>query len=153
MKKIAILAILVVLLAVSVVPAFAANGPQYNRGTGAGICTGDQVHTGGNPQARLGIRNPFALSGTITALDPQTKTVTVAISCGNRLVDSYLGTEVTLQTIESTRFLLRNADGTTSPITYNELVIGESVSSHGSLVDGVFSASRVTMGALLFCIQ
>jgi hypothetical protein len=158
MKKIAVLTLVVVMLVVTVVPAFAAGGPQS--GSGTGICTGNQSGLGsgsmarnGGQQSAFGIRTPFALSGTITGLDSQAKTVSVAVSCGNRLAYPYIGSEVTLLTGQSTRFLLRNDDGTATPITFADLVIGESVSSHGSLVDGVFTASRVTMGALLTCVN
>jgi len=160
MKKISVLIIVVVMLVLSAVPAFAAGGPPANSGSGSGTCNGNQTGLGTGSQFRsgsqiagFGIRTPFALSGTIAAVDLQAKTVTVAVTCGNRLANPYIGTNVTLQTSETTRFLLRSADGTVTPITLAELVVGESVSSHGSLVNGTFNASRITQGALLNCIQ
>ncbi|MFZ2098504.1 MAG: hypothetical protein WAV05_17870 [Anaerolineales bacterium] len=168
MKKFAVLTLVVVMLAVSMVPAFAAGGLPANRGTGSGVCTGNQDVLGSGYQAGLGagyqagfgasnqksygVRTPYALSGTIYALDPAASTVTVTVSCGNRLVNPYIGNEVTLQTTEITRFLLRNSDGSVTPITFAELEVGENVSSHGILADGVFTATRVTMGALLNCL-
>jgi hypothetical protein len=160
MKKFAVLTLVVVMLTLSVVPALAAGGPPVNRGTGSGVCTGDQVGLGTSSQAGLGninqksfgVRTPYAVSGTIIALYPAAKTVIVNVTCGNRLVQPYIGTDVTLQTTESTRFLLRNSDGSVTPITFAELEVGENVSSHGILADGVFTATRVTMGALLNCL-
>ena len=163
MKKLTIISILVVLLAVSVVPALAAGSPSAGRGSASGVCTGDQTgygiqngygsKTGYRSQGGYGIRNPYALSGTITAIDSENHTVTVLIACGNRLADPFGGQEITLSTTTSTRFLQRNADGTVTSISFESLALGQNISSHGSLVDGVWTASRITSGALLNCIQ
>jgi hypothetical protein len=160
MKKLSVFVLVAVMLGLSAVPALAAGGPPANAGCGAGTCTGIPSGLGTGSQLRYGgqitgfsLRTPFALSGTIAAIDLQAKTVTVAVVCGNRLVDPDLNTTVTLQTSDATRFLLRNADGTVTPISMAELVVGESVSSHGSLVNGIMTAWRVTQGALLSCIQ
>ncbi len=143
MKKFAVLTLVVVMLALSVVPAFA-KGPAQARGTGMGTCTGTQ--------AGAGVSTPYALSGTISAMDAENRTVTVTVVCGNRLAKPYVGQDVTLLTTSATRFLLRNADGTITPITFEDLVVGQNVSSHGTLVDNVFTAVRVTSGALLNCL-
>jgi hypothetical protein len=150
MKKLAVLTLVVTLLAISVVPALAAGGPPANRGTGSGNFTGAQAGPAIRNQISFGVRTPFALSGTITTLG--TGTVTVEVSCGNRAVKDYIGTTVTLQTDEFTRFLERNDDGIATPITFAELEVGQTVSGHGSLVDGVFSATRLTIDALLYCL-
>jgi len=163
MKKLTIISIVVILLAVSVVPALAAGNAPAGRGAASGICIGDQTRygtqngygskTGYRSQSGYGINNPYALSGTITSINSENHTVAVLIACGNRLADPYDGQEVTLSTTASTRYLLRNADGTVTPISFEELASGQTVSSHGSLVDGVWTASRITSGALLSCIQ
>lgn len=169
MKKLTVLTLVVIMLALSVVPALAAGGPPVNHGTASGNCTGNQVNVGTGDQNRFGVgnqvgygssaqtsfgvRTPFALSGTISALDPAVKTVTVTVSCGNRLASPVTGQEVTLQTSDSTRFLLRNADGTVTPITFDDLALGQNISSHGTLVNNVWTATRVTSGALLICQQ
>lgn len=144
MKKLTVLTLVVIMLAVSAVPAFAAGGPPSTRGSGSGTCGG--MHNG------YGIRTPYALSGTISAIDSVARTVTVTVACGNRLAKPYIGQAVTLQTTETTRFLLRNEDGTVTPITFDDLAIGQNVSSHGTLVGGVFTAVRITSGALLKCL-
>jgi hypothetical protein len=135
---------------------------EFGQGTSNqyGLGSGEQARTGtgslygyGNKQTRFGIPTPYALSGTIAEVDLQAQTVTVAVACGNRLLAPYIGTNVPLQTTDSTRFLQRNADGTATPISLSDLIPGESVSSHGSLVNGVFTASRLTQGALLTCLQ
>lgn len=150
MKKLAVLALVVTLLAISVVPALAAGGPPANRGTTSGNFTGAQAGPAVGNQSSFGVQTPFALSGTITAADEGT--VSVEVSCGNRAVKPYIGTIVTLQTDEYTRFLERNDDGTATPIPFAELEVGQTVSSHGSLADGVFTATRLTVGALLYCL-
>lgn len=144
MKKLTVISLVILMLALSVVPAFAKGPGPANNGTANGSCIGTQ--TG------VGIRNPFALSGTITSFDPQAHTITVLVACGNRLVNPYIGQSVTLQTPATTRYLLRNADGTTTPITFEDLQIGQTVSSHGSLQNNTFTAIRITVGAELNCL-
>ena len=163
MKKLTVITLVVIMLAASVVPALAAGGPPANRGTGTGVCDGNQIGSGsqyayGNQssfgsQAGRGLRTPYALSGTITAVDAANQTIQVNITCGNRLAYPYYNQEVTLVTNSTTRFLLRNADGSVTPITFADLAVGDQISSHGSLVDGVWTASRITSGALLNCLS
>jgi len=152
MKKLAVLTIVATLLAISVVPALAAGGPPANRGTASGNFTGAQAGPAIGNQSSFGVQTPFALSGTIKDFDPDAGTVTVEVSCGNRAVKQYIGTHVTLEINEFTRFLERNDDGTATPIPFAELEVGQTVSSHGSLADGVFTATRLTVGALLYCL-
>lgn len=144
MKKITVITLVLIMLVISAVPALAAGGPPADRGAASG--------NGNDNPSRFGVRNPYALSGTIADIDLEARTVTVTVVCGNRLVKPYIGQDVILQTTENTRFLLRNADGSVIPITFEELVVGENVSSHGRLTDGVWNATRVTQGALLTCL-
>ena len=163
MKKLTVFTLVVIMLAVSVVPALAAGGPPTERGTGSGICDGSHAGYGGQNaygsqggygnQASNSLRTPFALSGTITAVDSATQTVSVSVACGNRLAYPYVDQEVTLVTNPSTRYLLRNPDGSVTPITFADLAAGEQISNHGVLVDGVWTASRITSGALLNCLS
>jgi hypothetical protein len=164
MKKLSIVIVVVAMLALSVVPALAAGGPSANQGTGAGTCTGTQTNLqagsatrsqagySGGMQAAYGSRAPYALSGTITLVNSDAQTITVNVACGNTLVKSYIGSDVALKISASTRLLLRNADGTATPISFADLQVGQTVSSQGSLVNGAFTASRVTVGALLNCL-
>jgi len=144
MKKLIVVSLVMILLAVSVIPAFAAGGPPANRGTAAG--------SGNTDKTSFGVRNPYALSGTISSIDGANRTVNVTVACGNRLMKPYLGQDVTLQITENTRFLVRNTDGTVTPITFEDLVGGQNVSSHGTLLNSTWTATRVTMGALLYCL-
>lgn len=160
MKKLVVVILVVAMLALSSLPALAAGGPPADRGAATGYCGGNQVGaTTRNQPGRsvgklsgFGLSTPYALSGTITALDPAKLTVRVRIACRNRLANPYAGSEVTLQTINTTRFLLRNDDGTVTSISFTDLVAGKTISSHGSLADGAWTASRITMGALLNCL-
>lgn len=122
MKKTVSLFIALVLLVGATVPAFAASEPS-GRGNA-----------------------PFTLSGTITAI--QGTTVTVHVLAGNYLVHPYLGQDLTLQTTEATRFLLRTPTGCVV-ITLADLAVGQSVSVQGTLADEVWTATRITVGALL----
>lgn len=156
MKRIIVITLVLIMLAASVVPALAAGGPPTNRGTANGNCYSTQGSyanpSGYASQSGYGIRMPYALSGTITAVDAVNHTVSVKIACGNRLANPYIGQVITLSTNDSTRYLLRNDDGTVTPISFTDLAEGEAISSHGSLVDGVWTASRITAGALLTCL-
>ena len=142
MKKLIIVSLVMLLLAVSVVPAFAAGGPPAERGKANG---------NGN-QAGFGVQAPYALSGVISSLDTTNRTVTVTVACGNRLVKTYVGQDVTLLTAANTRFLLRNPDGTATPIAFEDLEVGQNISSHGTFTDGLWAATRVTVGATLSCL-
>jgi heme/copper-type cytochrome/quinol oxidase subunit 2 len=140
MKKFVIFTLVLVLLAVSVVPAYAASQTRGKHGN----VNKNQVKQHG--------KMPFALAGTIASLDPVAGTVTVTVVCGNKLVKPYIGQDLTLQTINTTRFLLRNPDGTATPITFDDLVVGQNVSSNGKLADNVWTANRITVGADLNCL-
>ncbi len=98
----------------------------------------------------------YAIAGYIRAIDATNKTITVEVMVGNRLGDDYLNEEVDIQTYarattidgityQPTRILL--SGGTV--IAFSDLKVGDSVSSNGYLVDGVWHAVRVTKGALL----
>jgi hypothetical protein len=141
MKKLFILTLVVIMLSLSVVPAFAAGGPPANRGTASGNGT----------QSGFGVSTLYALSGVIAAIDPDDLTVTVIVACGNHHGNS--GQVITLQTTSNTRFLLRVEDGPAIPITFDDLSVGDNISSHGTLVDGIFTATRITSGALLICLS
>ena len=93
-----------------------------------------------------GPRSNFALTGKITAISDGT--VTIQVLAGNKLVKDYLGKELVVNVADSTRFLLN--DGTVvKPITFADLKVGDPVSVHGTLVDLVWTASRITVGAQL----
>ena len=131
MKKLVVLTLVFVLLSVTFVPALAAkSGPS-----------GNQL---------------YAIAGYIRAIDDTNKTITVEVMVGNRLGDDYLNQKVVIKTYaqattvdgityQPTRILL--SGGTV--ITFDKLLIGDSVSSNGYLVDGIWHAVRVTKGALL----
>jgi len=140
MKKFVILTLVLVLLAVSVVPAYAARGTREQNGAANKI----QVKQHG--------KMPFALAGTIANIDPAARTITVTVVCGNKLVKPYIGQDLILQTTAATRFLLRNLDGKATPITFEDLAIGQNVSSNGRLANDMWTANRITVGADLNCL-
>jgi hypothetical protein len=137
MKKLFLLTLVLALLAIAVTPALAAGGPQ-----------GGNAHS-----ARSGARNratsTFSLAGTITSVDIAARTVTVKVLSGNLLVKPYLTQNLTIQTNDSTRFLLRNPDGVATPITFAELVAGQKVSVNGTTANSVWTATRITVDAKL----
>jgi hypothetical protein len=137
MKKYFVLTLVVVLLAIAVTPVLAAGGSRGGNAYSARL------------DARNGATTTFALAGTIASLDPAASTVTVKVVSGNLLVKSYIIQNLTIQTNDSTRFLLRNPDGVATPITFTDLVVGQKVSVNGVLANSVWTATRITADAKL----
>ncbi len=101
--------------------------------------------------AGLGSRHPYALVGKITAIDPVAKTVTVQVLRGNWVVKPYLKQEITLKTTATTRFFF--TDGVTSKlIKFEDLKVGNPISSSGNFANAVWTATRITVGAKLSCL-
>lgn len=63
----------------------------------------------------------------------------------------YIGYDLTVRTTAATRFLLKTPSGTV-PITFADLRVGQNVSVYGTLANGVWTASRITVGADLSCL-
>jgi len=94
-----------------------------------------------------GPRGTFALAGKITAIGDGN--VTIQVLVGNKVVKPYAGQVLTVTVTTSTRFLLK--DGTV--IAFADLKVGDAVSMHGTFVDQVWIASRITVGAQLIHFQ
>ena len=129
MKRMISLSFALLLLVVTVVPAFAAS------------------------ESARTPRGPFALVGTISAIDSTNGTVTVNVLKGNKLVQTYIGQSVMIKTTASTRYLLKtSATSVATPITFADLEIGDPVSVNGTLANGNWTATRITVGASLSCL-
>ena len=125
MKKTLGLLVLVTLIAlVTATPALASGG----RGLGSG---------GGSYS--------LTLVGNITAIDGNTITVSA-------LNNRFAGQVLTVQVTDSTRFFQRTADGRL-PITFDDLAVGDSANIKGTMIDGEFIASQVTVDVPLYCFQ
>jgi hypothetical protein len=122
MKKSLVVLAVVALLLASAVPALAA---------------------GGKPAAPAA---QFTLAGKITAVEGST--VSVYVVGGNPMVHPSIEMELPIQTTDSTRFLLKTDTGTVV-ISLADLAIDQNVSVQGNVVDGVWTASRLTVGAEL----
>lgn len=104
MKKVAVLGIILVLLAVSVVPVMAGNGHGNGNGNGQGNNSGNGVQTNQGKHGNIGIRGngkqgkqkraPFYLQGYITAVG--SGTITVKLTHGNAQVKQYIGADLTI---------------------------------------------------------
>jgi hypothetical protein len=89
------------------------------------------------------------MSGTIAAIG--NNTVTIDVVRGNKLIQPYLGTQVTVTMTPQTRYL--HTDGTTTTtIGFADLQVGQQVSLHGTVANNVWTVSRVTVGASLSCL-
>ncbi len=127
MKRFTILMLVLILTLTLVTPAFAAGKPPSAKG-------------------------PFVLVGKISAIDPVAKTVTVQVLRGNALVKPYFTMTVVIQTTAATRYMF--TDGVTQKvIIFTDLVVGNPVSIGGNLANSVWTATRITVGAKLTCLQ
>jgi len=138
MKKMLVILVVLLIAFAVVIPAAAGNGPG---GGGKG--------GGGTGQGQHGPRGTFAITGTIASIG--TNTVTIEVIRGNKLVQPYLGTELTVTVTSRTRYLYKDGT-TTSAIGFADLKVGQPVSVHGTLVENVWTTSRITVGALLSCL-
>ena len=80
----------------------------------------------------------FNLYGTIEALDPDALTISVTVETPLSLA----GETITVQTTTGTRFKECD-DGTSYRIGFDDLVVGLKVRISGTVVGGVYVASRV----------
>jgi hypothetical protein len=197
MKKVALLSIVLILLAVAVVPVMAAGGNPNDHGNGVSAGQGnnggnrdqekqqdrekDRLQErdgssnpglGGNGnQGHTRMRTPFYLQGTISAIDPVTKTITVILIHGNAQVKQYIGGDLTLQATgttlifkitqgdenetesgESATPALSSSESENSgeiasnrvAIPFDQLAVGQKVAIHGNLVDSVYTATLIT---------
>jgi len=87
----------------------------------------------------------FRLTGTITAINPLTKTVAVRVMNGNSLVQPFIGQTIKIQTSVQTRYQLRQ--GTTiTPITFANLTIGDHVTVNGMHREQAWNGWCFTVG-------
>lgn len=161
MKKIFVFVLVLALSAVMITPAFAAcpngNGGNGGQGGNGGGNGGGGVAVNGNGTG-TGTRSgksgkmPSVLIGTITSIDPVTRTVTVNVLSANIAAKDYVGQTISFVTTESTCLVLRVSDGTSTPITFEDLAVGLNVSVAGVLSDTGWTATRITVNPDLTCI-
>lgn len=101
------------------------------------------------PQAFRGF-GVFSLVGKIVELDPVSGEVKLDVLQGNRMVKAYVGMELIITTDASTRFL-ENDGITTTPIFFSDLTVDNQVSVMGKLVNGVWTATRITVDLKVPC--
>lgn len=100
--------------------------------------------------AGASMRGPFALVGKITAIDAATGVVTVNVLRGNKLAQPYIKLDVALTTTANTLYFFKaSATATPTAITFADLKVDDWVSASGSLVNGTWTATRITVGAKL----
>ncbi len=120
MKKLTILGLVIVLLAFSAMPVFAAgpNGHGHGNGGGQGNGVGNQTKQQDKEQKQLrhsssgqGMRNqtvthrtPFYLQGTISSVDGGNFTITVLVHHGNARVKQFIGADLVLATTNTTKY-------------------------------------------------
>jgi hypothetical protein len=100
--------------------------------------------------AQQGPRGTFALSGIISAIGENT--VSIDVFSGSKLVHPLIGSVLTLSVTAQTRYLLRE-ELVTTVIGLEDLQVGQVVSANGTVADNIWTASRITVGALLIGVQ
>lgn len=97
----------------------------------------------GRGRGRGGGQQPFALVGNITAIGDYTITV-------QALNDRFAGQTLTVQVTDSTSFFEWTPDGRV-PIDFDDVAVGDSTNIKGTMADGGFIASQVTVDVPLYC--
>ncbi len=139
-KKLMLLALVAAVALVTAGPALAAGGGHGN------IHRHELIKRSG-PRALPG-QQYFALVGIITGLNPGT--VTVEVHNGNRFVKEYIGGELTVEVGEDTEYRRWTPTGCI-PIEPDEVEVDDTTSIHGTVIEGVFRADRVTVDVPLDC--
>jgi hypothetical protein len=151
MKKIFIPLMLVVMLSITVIPAAAGgNGPGGPGSPTAPVATPQGTAVASQQKSP---RGTFTITGTISAIDTANNTVTITVSRGNKLIQPYLGTDVTVVVTLKTVYLYKTTStATATKIAYADLAVGNPVSVNGTVKDFVWTATRITVGASLSCL-
>jgi len=151
MKKIWITLLLVVLLALAVIPAAASgNGPGDPKGPGVPQAVPQGTAVASQQRSPRGI---FTITGTVSAIDTVNNTVTIMVSRGNKLTQPYLGTDVTVVTSTTTKFLYKSSTtATATKIAITDIQVGNPVSVTGTVKNFTWTATRITVGANLSCL-
>jgi len=133
-RKLAVLAMAVLVLLVAATPSLAAGGGPHGGPGGRG-----QGGQGGEDGRSL-----FALVGTITDIGEDT--ITVQVVEGNWFVWPYVGETLAIQVTVDTLFYRWTPEGRV-PITVTDISGGDLASIHGTVTaDGAFIADWVTVG-------
>jgi hypothetical protein len=165
MKKIVILFVVLVMVFAFTIPASAnGNGPVNGHGQGGGNGQGDgtgpvgrngpfggkgsDCNGSGNGRGQHGPRINFTINGTILAIG--TDTVTITVTCGNKTVQPYIGSPVTVTVTPLTRYNLE-AGTTETAILFSDLQVGQLVSLNGTVVNNVWTVRRITGVIALDC--
>lgn len=87
----------------------------------------------------------FRLTGTITAINPLTKTVAVRVMNGNSVVQPFFGQTLKIQASVQTLYQLRQGTTITS-ITFRDLTIGDHVTVNGMHREQAWNGWCFTVG-------
>lgn len=98
-------------------------------------------------RVRLKATWPFMVKGTVAALDPDGKTITVTVTRAMRAMRGYVGDEVVFQTLATTRYL-KKVDRVVTTITFDDVRVDDTVVVNGRVdntqpKDKQFIAKRV----------
>jgi len=124
MKKIILVLVVLTLAFVLVIPAAAGgNGPGGPQGGPQGTPQATPQGTAIALQQKSP-RGTFTITGTISAIDTVKQTVTITVSRGNKLIQPYLGTDVTVVTNAKTRFMYKSSTTAAATlIAFTDLLI------------------------------
>jgi hypothetical protein len=143
MKKIGIFIVILVMVFAFTIPAAAGGhvGGSGNVSSSSGTGMG---------QGLPGGRGTFVMVGTITALG--TNSVTIDVVRGNKLVQPIIATQMTITVTPQTLIQYRDATSITM-ISFADLQVGQQASISGIALNSVWMVYRITIGAVLSCLQ
>jgi len=124
MKKLLIVVILLALMVATVIPVLAA------------------------PEELKGGQNRYVVAGIVTAVDTGAKTLTIHVVLANKKAKSYIGQDLTIQTLDTTYFVEKTGHGKVK-ITLADLSPNDTVRVKGRVIDSVFYAFKVKAGVHL----
>ena len=124
MKKLLIVVILLALMVATVIPVLAA------------------------PEELKGGQNRYVVAGIVTAVDTGAKTLTIHVVLANKKAKSYIGQDLTIQTLDTTYFVEKTGHGKVK-ITLADLSPNDTVRVKGRVIDSVFYATNVKAGVHL----
>jgi len=91
----------------------------------------------------------FSLVGAVTAVGEDS--ITVLVHAGNRNVKDYVGLELTLLVDEDTKYMQWTEEGSV-PASLAEVMVDDYVNVHGKVLEGVYTAKRITIDVPVYCL-
>jgi len=144
-KKLIVLIIVALIALVAVVPVLAAGNGNGNGGSGNGNSNGNGSSGHGHKGPGGRAQQYFSVLGTITAIVGDTITVEVSEGSWAVLENVDVGDNLEVTVTDDTLYYEWTPDGRVPVTDENPIEVEDTTNIHGTVVDGVFTADRVTV--------